>query len=152
MEELLFDRWERAKCLGFGEGSSIYHISYIYGDVKVGENTWIGPFTVLDGSGGLIIGDYCDISSVFQIYSHDTIKRSLSGGRLSIDKAPVNISSYCHIGPQTIITKGVTIGSYSIIGACSVITKDISEYSIVVGPGRIIGKVAVNGDQVTYNY
>lgn len=25
LEELLFDRWERAKSLGFGEGASIYH-------------------------------------------------------------------------------------------------------------------------------
>jgi len=47
VEEMLFDRWERAKSLGFGEESSIYHNSYVYGDVKVGKNTWIGPYTLL---------------------------------------------------------------------------------------------------------
>ena len=39
LEEMIFDRWERARSLGFGEGSSIYHNSYVYGDVKVGRNT-----------------------------------------------------------------------------------------------------------------
>src|SRR5215470_17429208 len=67
-EELLFDRWERAKNLGFGEASSIYHSSYVYGQVDVGKNTWIGPHTVLDGSGGLTIGDNCSISAGVQIY------------------------------------------------------------------------------------
>src|SRR5437667_11348420 len=62
-EELLFDRWERAKSLGFGEGTSIYHNSYVYGNVKVGTHTWIGPYTLLEGSGGLQIGDYCSISA-----------------------------------------------------------------------------------------
>ncbi len=43
LEELLFDRWERARYLGFGAGASIYHTSYVFGDVRVGANTWIGP-------------------------------------------------------------------------------------------------------------
>src|SRR4029079_2837872 len=54
--ELVFDRWERAASLGFGAGASIYHDSYVYGEVSVGEGTWIGPQTLLDGSGGLTIG------------------------------------------------------------------------------------------------
>src|SRR4051812_32486005 len=49
-DELVFDRWERARELGFGAESSIYHLSYVYGDVSVGEHTWIGPFTLLDGT------------------------------------------------------------------------------------------------------
>src|SRR4051794_33935448 len=53
LQELLSDRWERAKELGFGEGSSIYASSYVYGTVHVGAGTWIGPFTLLDGTGGL---------------------------------------------------------------------------------------------------
>jgi len=68
--ELLFNRWERAESLGFGEGTSIYHNSYVYGNVKVGKHTWIGPLTLLDGGGGLEIGDFCSISTGVQIYTH----------------------------------------------------------------------------------
>ena len=54
--EAATDRWERAASLGFGEQSSIHNLSYVYGRVAVGAHTWIGPYTVLDGSGGLTIG------------------------------------------------------------------------------------------------
>ena len=72
MGDEISDRWEKAKYLGFGEGTSIYDSSLVIGDVKVGKNTWIGPFTILDGSGGLEIGDYCSIAAGVQIYSHET--------------------------------------------------------------------------------
>ena len=55
--DTVVDRWEKARQLGFGEGTSVYDSCLILGDVSVGCHTWIGPFTVLDGSGGLVIGD-----------------------------------------------------------------------------------------------
>lgn len=152
-EELLFDRWERAKQLGFGEGVSIYHNSYVYGDVKVGKHTWIGPFTLLDGSGGLKIGDYCSISSGVQIYTHDTVKWAVSGGRAEYERLPVKIGNCCYIGPQTVIAKGVIIGDHCIVGACSFVNHDVPAYSIVAGvPGKVIGKVVVDGEKVGYEY
>ena len=153
LEELLFDRWERAKQLGFGEGTSIYHNSYVYGDVKVGKHTWIGPFTLLDGSGGLEIGDYCSISSGVQIYSHDTVKWAVSGGKAEYERASVKIGNCCYIGPQTVVAKGVTIGDHSIIGACGFVNRDVPAYSIVVGiPGKVVGKVITDGEKVGYEY
>jgi len=153
LEELLFDRWERANKLGFGEGTSIYHNSYVYGDVKVGKHTWIGPFTLLDGSGGLQIGDNCSISSGVQIYTHDTVKWALSNGKAEYERAPVKIGNCCYIGPQTVIAKGVTIGDHSVVGACSFINHDIPAYSIVAGiPGTAIGKVIIEGKEVRYEY
>ena len=68
------DRWEKAKYLGFGEGSSVYDNVVVIGNVKVGKNTWIGPNVILDGSGGLEIGSNCSISAGVQIYSHDSVK------------------------------------------------------------------------------
>ena len=153
LEELLFDRWERAGQLGFGEGTSIYHNSYVYGDVKVGKHTWIGPFTLLDGSGGLEIGDYCNISSGVQIYTHDTVKWAVSGGIAEYERAPVKIGNCCYIGPQTVIAKSVTIGDHSIIGACSFVNRDVPAYSIVAGmPGKVIGRVVIDGDKIKYEY
>ena len=141
----LLDRWERAKFLGFGEGTSIYDSSLVIGDVKVGRNTWIGPFTILDGSGGLEIGDYCSISSGVQIYSHDSIKWALSGGKAEYERAPVKIGDCCYIAPNTVITKGVSIGGYSLIGANSLVNKDIPPNSIAFGiPAKVVGKVEID--------
>jgi len=145
LEELMFDRWERAKSLGFGEGTSIYHNSYVYGDVKVGRNTWIGPYTLLDGSGGLEVGDYCSISAGVHIYTHDTVKWALSGGKAKYEHASVKIGNYCYIGPQTIISKGVKIGDHCLIGANSLVTSDLNDYSFAAGsPCKIIGKVKID--------
>jgi acetyltransferase-like isoleucine patch superfamily enzyme len=133
MADMLFDRWERAKLLGFGEGTSVYDSAHIFGNVKVGKNTWIGPFTILDGSGGLSIGDNCSISASVQIYSHDTVKWAVSGGEEPYEYAMTTIGDNCYIGPNTIIAKGVSIATGSIIGANSFVNKSFPEGSKIAG-------------------
>lgn len=153
LPELIGDRWERATRLGFGEGTSIYDSCHVFGDVRVGRNTWIGPFTLLDGSGGLEIGDYCSISTGVQIYSHDTVDWAVSGGVLPYEYAPVRIGSRCYIGAQTVVAKGVTIGEGSIVGACSFVRADVPAGSIVGGtPARALGLVEFDGTSVTRRY
>jgi acetyltransferase-like isoleucine patch superfamily enzyme len=138
LAELLFDRWERAETLGFGKGTSIYHNSYVYGDVSVGKNTWIGPFTILDGTGGLKIGSFCSISAGVQIYTHDSVKWAITGGKAPYEHAPVKIGDRCYIGPNSIISRGVTIGDESIIGAGSLVLSDIPPKSKAWGyPAKI---------------
>ena len=152
--ELLSDRWERAKSLGFGEGTSIYHQSYVYGDVKVGKHSWIGPYTLLDGSGGLTIGDHCSISAGVHIYTHDSVKWALSGGKAEYERAPVWIGNCCHIGAQVVIVKGVNIGDHCVIGAGAFVNHNIPSFSIAVGePYRIIGKVKISeSGEVSFEY
>jgi len=147
LEELLFDRWDRARSLGFGDGASIYHNSYVFGDVRVGRNTWIGPFTLLDGSGGLTIGEGCSISSGVQIYSHDTVRWAVSAGAVEAERDAVVIGDHTYIGGQTVVAKGVSIGAYSVIGACSFVNQDIPDHSVAVGvPCRAIGVVETGQD------
>jgi acetyltransferase-like isoleucine patch superfamily enzyme len=142
--DYLVDRWEKAKALGFGEGTSIYDSSLVLGDVKVGKNTWIGPFTILDGSGGLTIGDTCSISAGVQVYSHDSVKWATSGGVSPAERAPVHIGSRCYIGPNAIISKGVTIGDGCVIGANSFVNRDIPPNTKAWGtPIRCQGPVEV---------
>ena len=141
LADYIVDRWEKAKVLGFGEGASIYDSVLVIGDVKVGAKTWIGPFVVLDGSGDLEIGSYCSISAGVQIYSHDSINWSITGGTSSYEYAETRIGNNCYIGPNTIISKGVTIGDGCIIGANSLVLSDIPSHSKAVGsPCCIIGR------------
>ena len=148
LDDLMCDRWERARQLGFGEGTSIYHNSYVYGDVEVGKNTWIGPFTVLDGSGGpLRIGNNCSIGAGAQIYTHDTSKMIATSYTRSVDQAPVegggvSIGDYCVVGAQVVIRRGVRMGEHSIVGACSFVRYSMEPYCIYGGvPARLIGRV-----------
>ena len=137
--DILFDRWERARELNFGEGTSVYDSCVILGNVKVGHNTWIGPYTVLDGSGNLEIGDNCSISAGVQIYSHDSVNWATSGGVAKYDYEKTVIGSNCYIGPNTIIAKGVTIGNGSVIGANSFVNRSFPEGSRIAGnPAQVL--------------
>ena len=125
IQDLLSDRWETAKFYGFGEGTSCYNNVLILGDVKVGKNTWIGPNVVLDGSGGLEIGDYVSISAGVQIYSHHTVDWSTSLGSETVKRENTRIGSGVYLGPNSIIQMGVCIGDKAVVGAMSFVNKDI---------------------------
>jgi acetyltransferase-like isoleucine patch superfamily enzyme len=143
--ELVFDRWERANRLGFGPGASVYHDAYIYGEVRVGEASWIGPLVLLDGSAGIEIGHHCSISAGVQVYTHDTVRWALSGGQAERESAPVKIGDCTHVGAQTTVLRGSTIGDHCVIGANSVVSGEIPPYSLAVGsPARVNGEVVIS--------
>ena len=141
--DCVVDRWERARELGFGEGTSIYDSALVIGSVSVGKNTWIGPGVVLDGSGGLEIGDYCSISAGVQIYSHDSVAWAISGGAATYHKTRTAIGSRCYIGPQTVVSRGVSIGDGCIIGAKSLVLHSVPGGSKAFGvPCRVVGSAS----------
>ncbi len=131
--ELLNDRWKKAAELGFGEGTSIYDSSYVFGDVIVGQNTWIGPFTILDGTKQLKIGSNCSISAGVQIYTHDTVDWAISGGKAPYQYEKVEIGDNCYIGPNVVIAKGVTLGKGCIVGANSFVNRSFPDHSKIAG-------------------
>jgi len=149
-QDAAFDRWARARQLGFGEGASIYNSAAVFGDVRVGRKTWVGPNTLLDGSGGgLTIGDFCSISSGVQIYTHDTVLWALSGGAIPRARAAVRIGDCVYVGSQSIIAAGVSVGSRSVIGANSYVNHDVPERTVVGGsPAHRIGVVVGEGETV----
>lgn len=138
IQDLLSDRWETAAFYGFGEGSSCYNNVLIIGDVRVGKNCWIGPNVVLDGSGGLDIGDFCSISAGSQIYSHHTVEWSNSLGEEPIARQKTRIGDGVYIGPNCVVQMGVTIGNGAVIGASSFVNRDIEDNQRAFGvPARV---------------
>ena len=151
--DLISDRWERAKFLGFGDQTSIYDESLVIGDVIVGAGCWIGPYTILDGSGGLNISDNVTVSSGVHIYTHDNIKKTLTSGLLDISYKSVKIMNNVYIGANSIINKGVTIGQFSVVAANSFVNRDVLAHSIVGGtPAREIGRVVIDEGSVHLDY
>ena len=139
LSELFVDRWERAALLGFGSGTSIYDSVVVLGEVKVGENTWIGPNALLDGSGGLEIGSNCSISTQVQIYSHDSVQWAVLNGTKPYEYDKTVIGNNCYIGPSVIIQKGITIGDGCIVGANSFVNQNIKHGDKVAGnPAKLI--------------
>lgn len=123
--------------------------AWVVGEPKIGKGSWIGAFTVIDGSGGLEIGDYCDISAGAQIYTHSTVNRCLNKSddtqAKDIEQASVSIGSNVHIGAGAIILMGCQIGNHCVIAAGSVVPQFtiVPDKSVVVGiPGKILENAA----------
>lgn len=124
--------------------------AWVVGDPEVGEGTWIGAFTVIDGSGGLRIGAGCDVSSGVQIYTHSSARRCVSGRRFSdVERASVTIGDRVFLGAGAIVNMGVTIGDEAVVGAGAVVTADVPARAIVGGvPARVIGRVELDAEGV----
>ncbi len=152
--EYVVDRWEKAEFVGAGEGSSIYDMSYIFGDVSIGRDTWIGMYTILDGSGArLSIGNNCAIGVGVHIYTHSSLNWTLTGGKVGFESAPVKIGDSCYISPKSMITMGVEIGERSVIGANSLVKSDMPPNSVAFGsPAKVVGRVEVDGEKVNIEY
>lgn len=114
---------------------------WIAGTPEIGEGTWIGAFTLIDGLGGLKIGKGCNISSGAQILSHSTARRCVTERKYpDIDKKPTELGDYVFIGANAVVQMGAKIGHHSIVGAGAVVLEDtvVPPYSLVVGvPARI---------------
>jgi acetyltransferase-like isoleucine patch superfamily enzyme len=142
---LLNDRWRLAEELQFGESSSVYDECLVLGDVKVGTNCWMGPYTVLDGSGGrLEIGDWTDIGTGTHVYTHHTIDRALTGGIAKPFGASTRIGNCCFIAPMAMIAPGTEIGDHSFVAAFSYVEGRFPPYSYIAGtPARVIGSIEI---------
>ena len=109
------------------------------GDVRVGADTWVGPFTVLDGSGGLEVGSGSTISAGVQIYTHESLSRTLSGGEAEIVRRPTQIGSRVYLGPNVVVAMGVTIGDGAVVGANSFVRDNVPAGARAMGnPCRVV--------------
>ncbi len=132
-----------------------YHpLAWVSGDPDIGEGCWIGPFTVIDGSGGLRLGRGVDVSCGAQIYTHSSARRCVSGRTYgAVDRAPTTIGDHVFIGANATILMGVIVGERSVVAAGAVVVDDVPALTIVAGvPARRIGTVHVDGPEVRWVY
>lgn len=111
----------------------------ISGNPEIGEGTWVGYHTIIDGSGGLKIGKKCCIASGVHIYTHDSIRAYINNiekdtkNRTHLDFAQVTIGDNVFIGANSVVLKGVKIGNRVLIGAMSLVNKDLPDDCIAFG-------------------
>lgn len=126
-------------------------LAWFVGEPAIGESTWIGPFCLIDGSGGLVIGRSCDIAGGVHIYTHSSARRCVTDRNAALDRSPVRIGDFTFIGANAVILMGVTIGDHCIIGAGSVVTTDLPDHSAAVGsPARVVGTVDPTDGTILY--
>src|SRR3989441_11475673 len=119
--------------------------AWLIGEPAIGEGTWIGAFTLIDGRGGLRIGRGCDISSGAHILTHSSARRCVSERRYTrVDEKPTVIEDHVFVGEHATVLMGCRVGHHSIVAAGSVLLEDtvIPPYSLVAGvPARVIRSI-----------
>jgi acetyltransferase-like isoleucine patch superfamily enzyme len=117
---------------------------YSYGgNIKIGRNCDINPYSIIYGHGNTTIGDdvliagHCMIIPNNHTFSSTDVQISKQG---NVSKGII-IENDVWIGHGCSILDGVTIGSGSVIAAGSVVNKNTPSNSIVGGvPARLIKK------------
>lgn len=132
--------WLRVFLCKFGKGNAIKRNVEIRipRRVSIGNNTTINHRVLLDGRGGLTIGNNVDIAQDVHIWTEDHDYNSPSyAGRPS----PVVIEDYVWIASRATILPGVTVHKGAVVAAGAVVSKDVAPMTVVGGvPAKEIGK------------
>lgn len=145
--------------ISIGKNSHIHgHLSTMGhgGEIKIGDDCFVGPQTNIWSSLSIHIGDRVLVShgvNIFDTNSHSTsaenrsihFKNTILYGQpetlSDVEEGAVKIYDDVWIGFNSAIMKGVSLGTGSIVAACSVVTKDVEPFTIVAGnPAKPIGR------------
>ncbi len=111
------------------------------GSISIGKKTSINQYTIINGQGGVTIGDSVLVAAFVGIFAanHRFIDPARSILKQGMSAKGIHIEDDVWIGTHAVILDGVSIGKGSVIGAGTVVTKDVLPYSVVMGvPGKTV--------------
>lgn len=112
------------------------------GTITIGENVSINSFCHISGNGNVVIGNNVLIATQCVIVSanHNYKDKNTIIYSQGETKGEIVIEDDCWLGASVNVLAGVKISQGSVIGAGSVVTKDTEPYSVNVGvPSKKIG-------------
>lgn len=158
-KRLLSRAWGPRMVGGFvrGDGRFLRHtrmsnscVIDVPGKLQIGDHVFVGHFCQLDASGGLCIGEGCQLShgtAVFTHSSHVAIRLYGRAYHNAPDKkayfeAPVEIGAYTFIGARATLLPGASLGKACVVAAHSVVKGTFPDFSFIGGiPARLLGDV-----------
>ena len=113
------------------------------GQVILGDRSWLGPFCLVYGNGGVTIGRDVLVAghSSINTVSHRFDRCDIPVNDQPVVIDPVVIEDDVWIGLNAVILQGVTIGRGTIVGAGAVVNRSLPPWSIAVGvPAKVVGR------------
>jgi acetyltransferase-like isoleucine patch superfamily enzyme len=117
--------------------------------LDIGDNVYIGHFNFVDASGGLTIGEGCQITNYVSILTHSSHIAIRLYGKHYLDhhthagylRKASEIGRYSFIGPHSVLMPGTKLGKGSLVSAYSFVAAgDYPDYAILSGnPARVVG-------------
>lgn len=111
------------------------------GNITIGDNCTINPYTIVYGQGNCFIGNDVRIAAhcVIVPANHIFDDCSVPIWRQGLSKKGIRIEDDVWIGAGVKVLDGVVIRKGCVIGANSVVTKSTEEYGVYVGtPAKLL--------------
>lgn len=113
--------------------------------ISIGARCVVGWWCLLDGRGGLTIGDDVNISSYTIIH---TATHDIQSPGFEAYRAPVVIEDRAWLSTRALVLPGVRVGEGAVVAAGAVVTKDVPPYTIVGGAPAV--EVGRRTSELTY--
>lgn len=114
------------------------------GIITIGERTSINQYVVINGDGGVKIGNDVMIAAFCALFSSNHRFDRLDIPMMQqgmVSKGGIVIEDDVWIGAHCVILDGVTIGNGSVIAAGAVVTRNVEPFSIIAGvPANVIAR------------
>ena len=117
--------------------------------ITIGHHCVINKNVVLNGRGGLVIGDNVDIAQDVFIL---TEQHDQNDDMHALVKKSVHIDDYVWIASRATVLPGVNLGRGAVVACGAVVTKDVAPMTVVGGvPARFMSE-RTSRLQYTFNY
>lgn len=104
--------------------------------VTIGQHGWFGQSTVIDGTGGMTIGNGVRVGMYSQLWSHVAAGEQIEGCTL-YGETPSELRDHVWLVGTCYLASGVTVGERTVALAGSNITKSCSADTVLAGaPAR----------------
>jgi len=116
------------------------------GYINIGSHIHIASNVALYGGGGIILDDFCTISSKCTLYSASDdysgeylIGPQISEEYLKVEKKTIILEKYSAIGAHSLVLPGTILREGSVLGAMSLATKELQAWKIYAGiPAKFV--------------
>jgi len=131
--------------LNIGDWNVFHNNMLVLADdfIKVGHNCWFGQNTILDGAGGLEIGNGVRVGMYSQIWTHVASGEQIEGCTFFSKRKTVINDDVWLVG-SCYVSSGLNLGKRTTVLINSVVTKDTLENKCYAGnPAKLLDKVQV---------
>jgi maltose O-acetyltransferase len=109
------------------------------GKLQLGNHVYINSECRFGCSGGITVGDYCQIGPRVSLETITHQLNPIQGAMRPSETKPILVGSHVWIGAGAILLPGVTVGDGAVIAAGAVVTKDVPPCTMVGGiPAQVL--------------
>lgn len=120
--------------------------------LDLADHVFIGHFNMVDASGGLSIGEGCQITNYVSILSHSSHRAIRLMGRayfghpdpVGYVRSATRIGPYCFVGPHSVVAPGSQVGRGVLVRAYSYVSGTVPDFAVLAPrapgePAEVVG-------------